>query len=79
MSGSGLNRSNDRVVTNMEKLQQIITHHYFSYLYVFVVIFCVISLLVLPQGHPLITYAVAVGIAMFALQQYRKYLLKRRS
>ena len=62
----------------MERLQKIIIHPYFSYLYVFVVIFCVISLLILPQGHPLTTYAVALGLVMFALHRYRKYLLKRR-
>lgn len=63
----------------MNKFQKIITHPYFSYLYVFVVIFCLISLLVLPQGHPVIQYAVAGGIVLFALHQYRKYLLKHRN
>ncbi|GGG78895.1 hypothetical protein GCM10007415_08740 [Parapedobacter pyrenivorans] len=63
----------------MEKLQKIILHPYFSYGYVFVVIFCIFSLLALPQGHPLITLGVASGLVMFALQRYRKYLLKRRN
>lgn len=63
----------------MNKLQKIIIHPYFSYLYVFVVIFCIICLLVLPQGHPLMTYAVSAGLAMFVLHRYRRYLLSRRN
>ncbi|SEL78184.1 hypothetical protein [Parapedobacter koreensis] len=62
----------------MNKLQRIITHPYFSYLYVFVVVFCIIALLVLPQGHPLITCAVSIGLILFVVHRYRKYLLKNR-
>ncbi|MBK1438509.1 hypothetical protein JHJ32_00790 [Parapedobacter sp. ISTM3] len=62
----------------MKKLQQIITHPYFSYVYLFVVVFCIICLLVLPQGHPLTTGAVAVGLALFVLHRYRKYLLRKQ-
>ncbi|MFC3199678.1 hypothetical protein ACFOET_18820 [Parapedobacter deserti] len=62
----------------MNKLQQIILHPFFSYLYLFVVVFGIICLLVLPQGHPLITCAVSMGLAMFVLHRYRRYLLRKR-
>jgi len=61
----------------MEKLRQLIRHPYFSYVYVFVIVFCLICLLVLPQGHPLTTSAVIAGLLMFGLQRYRKWLLKQ--
>ena len=61
----------------MEKLQKLIIHPYFSYVYVFVIVFCIISLLVLRHGHPLTTCAVIAGLLMFGLHRYRKYLLKR--
>lgn len=61
----------------MGRLHRLIKHPYFSYLYVFVVVFCLICLLALPQGHPLTTYAVIVGILMFVLQRYRKWISKR--
>jgi len=63
----------------MNKFQKIIVHPYFSYLYVFVILFCIISLLVLPPGHPLITYAVAAGIVLFVLHRYRKHLLRSKN
>lgn len=62
----------------MGRLQSLIKHPYFSYLYVFVVVFCLICLLALPQGHPLTTCAVIAGVVMFALHRYRKWLLKRQ-
>ena len=62
----------------MNKLHQIITHPYFSYAYVFVIIFCIISLLFLPQGHPIVPYAVVIGVIMFGLHRYRRQLLKKR-
>ena len=62
----------------MERLQNLIKHPYFSYFYLFVVVFCLICLLALPKGHTLTTYAVAAGVVMFALHRYRKWLLKRR-
>lgn len=63
----------------MNKLQKIIIHPFFSYLYVFVVVFCIICLLVLPTGHPLVTYAVSMGLVMFVLHRYRRYLLRNRN
>ncbi len=62
----------------MEKLKGLIKHPYFSYLYLFVVVFCLICLLALPQGHPLTIYAVIVGVVMFALHRYRRWLLKQQ-
>ncbi len=61
----------------MNKLKQIIIHPYFSYAYVFVVVFCIISLLTLPQGDPVVICAVIAGIVMFGLHRYRKHLLKK--
>jgi len=63
----------------MEKLKQLIKHPYFSYLYLFVVVFCLICLLVLPTGHPLTTGAVIAGVLMFVLHRYRRTLLNRSS
>lgn len=62
----------------MNKFQKLIIHPYFSYLYLFVVVFCIICLLTLPQGDSLTTYAVAAGLALFVLQRYRKYLLANK-
>ncbi|MEC3878028.1 hypothetical protein [Parapedobacter sp. 10938] len=61
----------------MGRLQNLIKHPYFSYFYVFVVVFCLICLLTLPQGHTLTTYAVIAGVLMFVLHRYRKWLLKQ--
>lgn len=61
----------------MERFKHLIKHPYFSYLYVFVVVFCLICLLALPQGHLLTTYAMIAGIAMFVLHRYRKWLRKQ--
>lgn len=61
----------------MERLQHLIKHPAFSYLYVFVVVFCLICLLALPQGHTLTTYAVIAGVVLFGLHRYRKWLLKQ--
>ncbi len=62
----------------MNKFQKLIIHPYFSYLYLFVVVFCIICLLVLPQGDSLTTYAVSTGLVLFILHRYRKYLLANK-
>lgn len=61
----------------MNKIQKIIAHSYFAYAYVFVVVFCIISLLFLPKGHPVIPVAVIVGVVMYILHRYRRRLLKK--
>lgn len=61
----------------MHRLRKFVLHPYFSYIYLFTIVFCIVMLLALPPNDPFVMVAVALGLLIFILQQYRKHLLKK--
>lgn len=62
----------------MQRLKQWVLHPYFSYFYLFAVVFCVVLLLALPPRDPFVFVAIALGVMVFILQRYRKRLLSKK-
>lgn len=62
----------------MERLRQLVLHPYFSYVYLFTIVFCIVALLALPPDDPFALAAIALGVLVFILHRYRKRLLQER-
>ena len=61
----------------MQWLQNFVLSRLFAFLSVFLIIFCIISLLILEPNHPLYIFSLACGLIIFGLQIYGKYLRKQ--
>jgi hypothetical protein len=61
----------------LSSFQKFITSSGFLYLYVFVVIFTVISLIMLPITDPVAATAVLIGFIFFVLNVQRKRILRK--
>lgn len=56
--------------------KQFLVSRYFTWLSVFLIIFCISSVLLLHVKHPLYIFSIVCGLLVFVLQRYRKSLLK---
>lgn len=63
----------------MRGLRQLVLHPYFTYVYLFTIVFCIVALLALPAGHPFAPAAILLGIIAFILQRYRKRLQNEKN
>lgn len=61
----------------MNSFQRFLISRNFTFLSVFMIFFCVVSLLLLNIYHPLYMFSILCGVVVFILQRYRKSLLKR--
>lgn len=60
----------------MELFKRFITSRYFTFLAIFLIIFCISSVILLDVNHPLYLFSIGCGLLVFLLQRYRKSLLK---
>lgn len=61
----------------MNRFQRFLISRYFTFLSVFLISFCIFSVIILDTKHPLYIFALICGVAVFILQRYRKTLIKR--
>ncbi|HEY1010695.1 hypothetical protein [Daejeonella sp.] len=59
----------------MNAFQRFLTSRFFTFLAVFLIVFCIASVLLLDVTHPLYIFSIGCGLAIFFLQRYRKKLL----
>lgn len=59
------------------RFDQFLLSRYFTFISIFLVVFCIISVLVLNSSHPLYWGSFIMGIILFILQRYRKKLGKQ--
>lgn len=60
----------------MNVFKRFLVSRYFTWLSVFLIIFCISSVLLLNVKHPLYIFSIVCGLLVFVLQRYRKSLLK---
>jgi len=60
----------------MNSFQRFVLSRTFTFLSVFVIFFCLFAVVLLDVNHPLYITSIICGVAVFAMQQYRKKLLK---
>lgn len=60
----------------MNLLKKFILSSYFNYLIIFLIVFCLSSVLLLDSNHPLYMASFIGAPIIFILQRYRKYLMK---
>jgi hypothetical protein len=61
----------------MNLFKRFLLSRYFIYIAVFLIIFCIASVLLLDVRHPLYIFSIGCGLAVFFLQNYRKKLLRK--
>ena len=62
----------------MVALKRFFLSRYFIYLAVFLIIFCIASVLLLDVMHPLYIFSIGCGLAVYLLLGYRKKLLEQK-
>ncbi|MBP3944186.1 hypothetical protein J5U18_11585 [Sphingobacteriaceae bacterium WQ 2009] len=60
-------------------MKKLILSPYFSYVYLFVVVITAIFFFRLADNDPLKAYTIPILLVFVALQQYRKYLLRKEN
>ncbi len=60
----------------MSLFKRFLLSRYFTFISVFLIIFCIASVLLLDVRHPLYMFSIGCGISIFLLQRYKKNLLK---
>ncbi len=60
----------------MNSFKKFILSSYFTFLTVFLIIFCLTSVLLLNPEHPLYLFSIGCGLLVFILQKYKKKLRK---
>ncbi len=60
----------------MSLFKRFLLSRYFTFISVFLIIFCIASVLLLDVRHPLYIFSIGCGIGIFLLQRYKKNLLK---
>ncbi len=63
----------------MEMFKRFLLTRYFIYLAVFLIIFCIASVLLLDVRHPLYMFSIGCGLLVYFLMRYRKKLLRVES
>jgi len=64
-------------ILKKNKMKKFIISPYFSYVYLFVVIVTAIFFFKLEDNDPLKVYTIPILLIFVALQQYRKYLIRK--
>lgn len=59
------------------RFDQFLLSRYFTFISIFLIVFCLTSVLVLNSNHPLYLGSFIMGIILFVLQRYRKKLAKQ--
>lgn len=63
----------------MDRFKGFLLSKYFTFLSIFLIIFCITSVLLLDVRHPLYLVSIVTGLTVFLLQRYRKRLLADKS
>lgn len=58
----------------MNVFKRFLLSRYFTWLSVFLIVFCISSVLLLDVKHPLYLFSIGCGLLVFILQRYRKNL-----
>lgn len=62
---------------SMNIFKRFLLSRYFTWLSVFLIVFCISSVLLLDVKHPLYIFSIGCGFLVFILQRYRKALLNK--
>lgn len=60
----------------MNMFKKFLLSRYFLWLTIFLIIFCLTSVILLDPGHPLYILAFICAPIIYLLQRYRKHLIK---
>jgi hypothetical protein len=60
----------------MNVIKQFLLSRYFLWLTIFLILFCVTSVILLDPAHPLYIFAFICAPIIYLLQRYRKRLIK---
>lgn len=63
----------------MDVFKRFLLTRYFIYLAIFLIAFCIASVILLDVRHPLYVFSIGCGLLVYFLMRYRKKLLERRS
>jgi len=61
----------------MNAFKKFLTSTYYNYLTIFLIAFCLFSVLIFEPGHPLYVFSFLCAPVILILQQYRKNLIKK--
>lgn len=61
----------------MGVLKRFLVSSYFVYLAVFLIVFCIASVILLDVKHPLYIFSIGCGLIVYFLMNYRKKLLSK--
>lgn len=61
----------------MNSFKRFLISRYFTFLSVFLITFCIASVVLLDVKHPLYIFSIGCGLLVFFLQRYRKSLLNK--
>lgn len=59
----------------MDILKRFLVSRYFIYLAVFLITFCIASVILLDVRHPLYIFSIGCGLLVYFIMRYRKKLL----